>query len=132
MAKQPLHDLLCGLLPGLFPEEEGDHCYYQPPADIQMYYPCFVYHYSNDLDTFADNLHYRHSKRYTVTYITEDPDDNISEKMRTIPYCTSDRNFSVSGLSHFVFTLYYNGPRIKEECRNGTSYQMGPDRREKV
>lgn len=115
MARRPLHDILCEILPGPFLEEEGDHCYFQPPSNIQMYYPCFVYNYTNDDDDFADNIHYRHSKRYTITYITEDPDDKISNKMRKLPYCTSDRNFSVDGLNHFVYTLYYSGPRIKEE-----------------
>lgn len=115
MRKLPLHDLLCSLLPGPFPEKEDDHCYFQPPSNTQMYYPCFVYNYTNDLDDFADNIHYRHYKRYTITYITKDPDCNISEKMMEIPYCTSDRNFAMDGLNHFVYTLYYNGPRIKEE-----------------
>lgn len=114
MAKLPLHDLLISLLPGPFPEEEGSHCYFNPPADLQMFYPCFVYNYTNDQDEFADNIHYRRFKRYTITYITEDPDSDISDKMSEISYCTSDRNFAVDGLSHFVFTLFFNGPRIKE------------------
>lgn len=118
MARQALHDLLCEILPGPFPEEEGDHCYFQPPTDMQMFYPCFVYNYANDLDDFADNLHYRHSKRYSVIYITYDPDCNISKKMNEIPYCTSDRNYAVDGLYHFVYTLHYSGPRIKEEKEN--------------
>lgn len=117
MERPALHDILCGVLEAPFPDGEN-HCYFEPPADIEMKYPCIVYNYTNDMDDFADNLHYRHSKRYTVTYITEDPDCNISNKMIEIPYCTSDRNFAVDGLNHFVFTLYYNGPRIKEENKN--------------
>lgn len=119
MERQALHDLLCEVLPGPFPEEEGDHCYFQPPADIQMYYPCIVYNHTNDLDDFADNLHYRHSKRYTITIIDEDPDTNIPEKLvQSFLYCTSDRNFDADGLHHSVFTLHYSGPRIKEEKEN--------------
>lgn len=114
MEKQPLHDLLCNVLPGPFPEKEGDHCYFQPPADIQLYYPCIIYNYANDLDIFADNQHYQHSKRYSVTIIDEDPDSQISNELIKLPYCSSDRNFVVDGLCHFVYTLYYNGPRIKE------------------
>lgn len=118
MARRPLHNILCDILPGPFPKEEGSHCYFEPPSNTQLYYPCFVYNYTNDEDDFADNIHYRHFKRYTVTYITEDPDDNISEKMREISYCTLDRNFVTDGLKHFVYTLFYNGPRIKEEENN--------------
>lgn len=118
MERAALHDLLCEVLPGPFPEEEGDHCYFRPPSDTQMYYPCIMYNYTNDLDDFADNVHYRHSKRYTVTIIDEDPDSKISEKLKKLPYCTSDRNFATDGLNHFVYTLYYDGPRIKEEKEN--------------
>lgn len=118
MAKLALHDILCSILPGPFPKKEGDHCYFQPPSNIQMFYPCFVYKYANDMDDFADNIHYRRSKRYTLTYITEDPDDIIPDRIvESIPYCSSDRNFDVDGLSHHVYTLYYSGPRIKEESR---------------
>lgn len=116
MERPALHDLLCEILPGPFPEEEGSHCYFQPPSNTQIYYPCIIYNYTNDLDDFADNIHYRHSKRYTVTIIDEDPDSKIPEKMtQRFPYCTSDRNFADDDLNHFVYTLYYSGPRIKGE-----------------
>lgn len=115
MERLALHDILCGMLPGPFPENEGEHCYFEPPSNISMYYPCFVYHYVNDDDDFADNVHYRHSKRYTVTVIDYDPDSKIPDRLKELPYCTSDRNYTVDGLRHFVHTLYFSGPRIKEE-----------------
>lgn len=117
MARPALHDILCGVLGGPFPDGEN-HCYFEPPADKQMRYPCIRYNHSNDLDTFADNIHYQTSKRYTVTIIDEDPDSEIPNRLKQLPYCSSDRNFAVDGLHHFVFTLYYNGPRIKEETNN--------------
>lgn len=117
MARRPLHDILCEILTlsGPFPEEEGSHCYFEPPSGTQIYYPCIVYNYTNDDDDFADNIHYRESKRYTITIIDEDPDSKIPNRLKKLPYCSSDRNFSNDGLSHFVYTLFYNGPRIKEE-----------------
>lgn len=118
MGKKPLHDILCELLGAPFPDGEN-HCYFQPPANLQMKYPCIKYNYTNDLDLFADDLHYKHDKRYTVTVIDEDPDSEIADRMRTLLYCSSDRNFVMDGLNHFVYTLYYNGPRIKEESKNG-------------
>lgn len=111
MEQPALHDLLCEIL-------GSEHCYFNPPADIFMSYPCIVYNYTNDMDDFADNIHYRHSKRYTITIIDEDPDSKIPSKMRELPYCSSDRNFASSGLSHFVFSLHYSGPRIKEILEN--------------
>ena len=118
MAQQALHDILCGVLGAPFPDGE-DHCYFVSPADMEMKYPCIVYNYVNDLDNYADNIHYRKSKRYTVTIIDEDPDSEIPDRLKELPYVSSDRNFETEGLSHFVFTLYYNGPRIKEEENNG-------------
>lgn len=118
MEKQALHDILCGVLGAPFPDGE-DHCYFQPPGNPEMKYPCIRYNYTNDLDVFADNIHYMSSKRYTVTIIDENPDSEIPNRLKnTFPYCTSDRNYAVDGLNHFVYTLYYNGPRIKEEKEN--------------
>lgn len=113
MGRPALHDILCGVLGGPFPD--GDRCYFEPPADKEMSYPCIKYNHSNDQDTFADNVHYMSSKRYTVMIIDEDPDSKIPERLKELPYCSSDRNYAVDGLNHFVYTLFYSGPRIKEE-----------------
>ena len=122
---EALHDILCDVL-------ESPNCYFEPPDGMYMEYPCIVYHYTNDEDDFADNLHYRRSKRYTVTVIDYDSDSKIPDRLTTVlPYCTSDRNFTSDGLRHFVFTLYFSGSRIKEEENNGKD-QMGSDRRKKV
>ncbi len=112
MAKKPLHDILSEIV-------GEDRCYFEPPASVQMKYPCIRYEYSNDQDTFADNRNYFHSRRYTVTVIDYSPDSKIPDKLRELTYCSSDRNYAIDGLSHYVFTLFYNGPRIKEESKNG-------------
>lgn len=117
MERLALHDILCGVLEAPFPDGEN-HCYFEPPSDIEMKYPCIRYNYTNDLDAFADNTRYQSFKRYIVTVIDENPDSKIPERLKKLPYCTSDRNFAVDELSHFVYTLYYNGPRIKEEDKN--------------
>lgn len=108
MEKMPLHDILCDIL-------GNRNCYFVPPADAQIQYPCIIYEYVNDIDIFADNCHYVNARRYTVTIIDEDPDSKIPKRLiDNLPYCVSDRNFATEGLSHFVYTLYYSGPRIKE------------------
>lgn len=113
MGKPALHDILCEILGAPFPDGEN-HCYFEPPTNTSMKYPCIVYNCTNDLDIFADNLHYLKNKRYSVTIIDDDPDSKIPNRLKELPYCTSDRNFDVDGLSHFVYTLFYNGPRIVE------------------
>lgn len=117
MERPVLHDILCKVL-------GSSCCYFDPPGEPNMKYPCIVYHYTNDDDNFADNIHYRRSKRYTVTVIDEDPDSKIPDRLKELPYCTSDRNFASDGLSHFVHTLYFSGPIIKEE-KNNEQDQMG-------
>lgn len=106
--QKPFHDILCEVL-------GSNHCYFDPPATIHMKYPCIRYSYSNDEDRFADNRRYLKNKRYIVTIIDKDPDSKIPERLKELPYCYSDRNYAMDGLSHFVFTMFYNGPRIKED-----------------
>lgn len=114
MARQVLHDILCEVIGGPFPDGQ-DHCYFEPPANKEMLYPCIVYRYVNDDVFYADNIPYKKSKRYIVTIIDENPDSKIPDRLRDmIPYCSSDRNFAVDGLSHFVYTLFYDGPRTEE------------------
>lgn len=112
-----LHDILREVLGGPFPDKNDPwHCYFSPPDGKQINYPCIIYKYTNDYDDFADNIHYRSFKRYTITIIDEDPDSKIPKKLKDmLPYCSSDRNFAVDGLNHFVYTLLFSGPRIKEE-----------------
>lgn len=108
MEQTALHDLLCGVL-------KNSNCYYQPPSTIRMKYPCIVYHHSDDSDRFADNTLYKEMKRYTVTIIDSDPDSEIPSRLKRLKYCSLDRNYTMDGLNHFVYTLYFNGPRFKED-----------------
>lgn len=116
MARQALHDILCGVLGGDFPEGE-EPCYFEPPDAKEMKYPCIKYNRSNDRDAYADNIKYKRSKRYIVTVIDTDPDSKIAEEVSNLPYCSSERNYDVNGLRHFIYVLYYDGPRIKEELK---------------
>lgn len=113
----PLHDILCDVLGAPFSDGES-HCYFVPPADLELKYPCIIYNRSTDFDNFADNKIYQSSKKYIITVIDEDPDSKIPDKLKELPYCSSDRIFASDGLNHFVYTLYYSGPRIKEESKD--------------
>lgn len=111
--KIPLHDLLCEIL-------GSDHCYFSPPASIQMEYPCIVYHREANDDRYADNQKYLSNHRYTVTVIDEDPDSEIVDRLCDLPYCRMDRGpFVTDNLYHYPCTLFYRGPRIKEEMNHG-------------
>lgn len=82
--------------------------YYTPPSNTSMSYPCFVYKLDTISTYNADDIKYKSNRRYTLTYITCDPDDDAIENILiAFPYIRFDRSFNSDGLCHFVYTLYY-------------------------
>lgn len=110
----PLHKILCDVLEAPFPDGL-DHCYYNPPNGTQLRYPCIVYKHDNNSTDYADNKVYRKHKRYSVTIIDEDEDSLIPSRLEELSYCSLNRTYAVDGLHHFVYNLFFNGPRLKEE-----------------
>lgn len=86
---------------------DSENVYFQPPANVQISYPCIVYSRDNADTEFANNIPYRYTKRYEVTVIDRDPDSNIPDKIKQLPMCTFSRFFTVDNLNHDVFTLYF-------------------------
>jgi hypothetical protein len=85
----------------------SDKVYFQPPANVQMVYPCIVYK-RDDVDTrFADNGPYHRTKRYQVTVIDRDPDSEIPDKIAELPLCSFAQHFVADGLNHDVLSLYF-------------------------
>lgn len=82
------------------------YVYFQPPTGLKMEYPCIVYNLSTANDIHADNHIYRRLYRYTVTYITKNPDDPKRDELDDLPYCAFDRFFTSDNLNHFVYTIY--------------------------
>jgi hypothetical protein len=56
---------------------------------------------------FANNLPFRHTKRYQVTVIDRDPDSLIPDKVAALPMCLHNRFFVANNLNHDVFNLYF-------------------------
>ena len=95
-----LHEDLCEIL-------GSKNVYFQPPPSVRMQYPAIVY----SLDSFkfdhANNNKYRKFKRYKLTYIDADPDNEMIEKLlTTLPFCSFDRHFKSDNLNHYIFTIY--------------------------
>jgi hypothetical protein len=81
--------------------------YFQPPPSLTMQYPCIVYK-RDDIDTkHADNSPYQQTKRYQVTVIAKDPDDDLHEKVARLPMCSYDRFYTAENLNHDVFNLFF-------------------------
>lgn len=83
--------------------------YFQPPENIKMKYPCFVYERSAMDMKLADNNKYNKYFRYQVMYITKEPDTNdfIAKVLDTFDYIRYSRHFIMDSLHHDVFDLYY-------------------------
>lgn len=82
--------------------------YFQPPETIKMEYPCFVYTIDTGDSVFADNSPYHFTKRYQITYISQDPDsDDIFDEVIMLPMCTYDRRYTADNLYHDVFRIYW-------------------------
>ena len=83
------------------------HVYFQPPASLEMQYPCIVYEMDNARTEFAGNKPYMYAKRYQVTAIDRDPDSLIPDTIAWLPSAVFDRHFTANNLHHSVFTLYF-------------------------
>lgn len=95
-----LHEDLCGVL-------GSKNVYFQPPSSVRMQYPAIVYSLSNFAISHANDKAYRKFKRYQLTYIDADPDNEMIEKLLTeLPFCSFDRHFKSDNLNHYIFTLY--------------------------
>lgn len=84
-----------------------DHVYFQPPASIHLEYPCIIYQRRNIDQQYADNIPYTQTKRYDVTVISKNPDDEIVDEVSKIPSAVYDRFFTSDNLNHDVFNIYY-------------------------
>lgn len=81
--------------------------YFQPPSNVTMQYPCLVYERDQAYLEAADNLVYCWKQRYQVTYIDQDPDSDMIEKLTNFPLSLFSRHFATSGLNHDVFVIYH-------------------------
>lgn len=81
--------------------------YFQPPTNVQMVYPAIVYKRDRGDTKFGDNAPYRHTRRYQVTIIHEDPDNDLYDKVAALPMCLHERFYTADNLNHDVFNVYF-------------------------
>lgn len=84
-----------------------DNVYFQPPANVQLEYPCIIYSRDYADTRFADDMPYTYTKRYSVMVIDRDPDSELPDKVAALPMSTFNRYFATDGLNHDVFSVYY-------------------------
>ena len=99
MAKRlQLHQLLKTFTPNV---------YFQPPENVQLKYPCIIYHRDFAHTKFADDNPYDHTVRYAITVIDRDPDSEIPSKVAAMPMSLFNRFFTVDNLNHDVYNVYF-------------------------
>ena len=82
--------------------------YFQPPANIQMIYPCIVYHKTNINRHFAGNAIYSSLQGYLLTVIDSDPDTPVPEELQSnFQYCVITQTFHLDSMNNTNLTLYY-------------------------
>lgn len=95
-----LQDILIAAIP-------SGKVYFQPPASKMLSYPCIVFA-RDDIDVKkANDKTYNHTVGYLVTYIDQDPDLEIVDKLLQLPMCKYERQFKKDNLNHDIFKIYY-------------------------
>ncbi len=86
----------------------NNRVYFQPPENLKLSYPCIVFHRNDALRRNADNIPYFKAKRYSVTLITKNADnDEYIDKLLDLPMCGFEREFTTDGLTHELFNIYF-------------------------
>ena len=81
----------------------SENVYFQPPPSVVMHYPCIVYEFVRVNTAFANNDPYKLDKYYQVTYIDEDPESDIPDKLSKMRCCVFERTYTKDELYHTVF-----------------------------
>lgn len=82
--------------------------YFQPPADLQMTYPCIVYRKTNKMRHFGNNIIYLSQQMYKITLIEKNPDSAIADNIEShFQHCVIDDRYPVDNLNHTFISLYY-------------------------
>ena len=84
-----------------------DNLYFQPPENTRLRYPCLIYSLDDRDVEYADDMGYVMNKRYSLQYITKDPDDPVSDELALLPMCRFDRRFVADKLYHDNYSIYY-------------------------
>lgn len=100
--REELHEILCNIL-------GSRNCYFSPPSNIRMKYPCIKYEEEAPSVRHADDRRYLKRNRYTLTIIDENVESEIPNRLfeSDLKYLDLDRIYVVDRMKHYVYTLYF-------------------------
>ena len=81
--------------------------YYQPPESLKMEYPAIRYSKSKIESVNADNIKYSNYTRYEIIVIDRRPDNDVINKILSLPLSSYDRHYTSDNLNHDIITLYF-------------------------
>lgn len=82
--------------------------YFQPPETMRMQYPCILYFKTSVSTRYANNMAYKNTQGYTVTYVDKSPDSEIPFILLKSFECTKiDSFYKSEGLNHTKLTIFY-------------------------
>jgi len=84
-----------------------ENVYFQPPTNIQLKYPCIIYHRDWAETKFANDKPYNHTRRYMIMVIDQDPDSEIPSKVASMPMSLFNRFYTADNLNHDVYNVYF-------------------------
>lgn len=87
-------------------KEVCDHVYYNPPASIQLVYPCIIVQLDDVLHGHANGKVYKRDNRYSLTIIDTNPDSELRAAVDDLPMTSMNRSYVADGLWHFAYTMF--------------------------
>lgn len=96
--------------PEILPDSKATnkyHVYYQPDNNITLSYPAIVYELSSSYDRRANNELYAHRDQYKIMIIDRNPDSEIPNRVRYIPYTRFQSRNRYDRLYHTAFITYF-------------------------
>lgn len=85
-----------------------NNVYFEPPENIKLNYPCFIYFSGSPFTSSANNKLYLFTNSYNVTYIDINPcTDIIKIMLSNFDYITTGSSFVNDGLHHYTFDIFF-------------------------
>ena len=81
--------------------------YFQAETNIDRVPPYIMYDQDQARNKFADNIPYRHTKRWSIEVIDTDADSEIPDKIAALAMSMFQRRFKTAGLYHTIYSLYF-------------------------
>lgn len=99
-SREELHNKLIELL-------GNNHVYYQAPENLKMEYPAIRYSKSDIIGRKADNMNYSSINCYEIIVLDIIPDNDVIQKILSLPLSSFERHYVSDNLNHDVIRLYY-------------------------